>query len=84
MRVLAPNHTIIALGNYGYDWNGNDVDDLSFQDAVVAAHDSHAEVAFDPTSDNPRFSYAEEDGTRHDVWFLDAATAYNQIHAADI
>ncbi len=22
MRVLAPNHTIVALGNYGYDWNG--------------------------------------------------------------
>ncbi len=35
-------------------------------------------------SNNPHFSYREEDGTKHDVWFLDAATAYNEIHAADI
>ena len=84
MKVLAPSRTIVAIGNYGYDWNGSDVDSLSFQDAVVAAHDSGAQVGFDPDSDNPHFSYAEDDGTRHDVWFLDAATAYNQIHAADM
>ena len=36
MKVLAPSHTIIAIGNYGYDWNGSDVDTLSFEDAVIA------------------------------------------------
>jgi cellulose synthase/poly-beta-1,6-N-acetylglucosamine synthase-like glycosyltransferase/peptidoglycan/xylan/chitin deacetylase (PgdA/CDA1 family) len=84
MRVLAPSRTIIALGNYGYDWNGSDVDSLTFQDAVIAAHDSGARVHFDDASDNPHFSYREEDGTLHNVWFLDAATAFNEVHAADI
>ena len=48
------------------------------------AHDSGSDVDFDAASNNPHFSYREEDGTKHDIWFLDAATAYNQIHAADI
>ena len=84
MKVLAPNHTILALGGYGYDWNGSDVDTLTFQDAVIAANDSGASVSFDGATNNPHFSYVEDDGTKHDVWFLDGATAYNQIHAADI
>ena len=83
MKVLDPGHTIIAIGNYAYDWNGDDVDSLPFQDAVVAAHDSGADVAFDDATNNPHFSYLEDDDTKHDVWFLDAVTAFNEIHAAD-
>jgi cellulose synthase/poly-beta-1,6-N-acetylglucosamine synthase-like glycosyltransferase/peptidoglycan/xylan/chitin deacetylase (PgdA/CDA1 family) len=83
MKVLSPEHTIVALGNYAYDWNGGDVDNLSFEEAVIAAHDSSAQVVFDADTNNPHFSYIEDDNTRHDVWFLDAVTAYNQIHAAD-
>ena len=33
-------------------------------------------------SNNPHFSYKDDDG-EHDVWFLDAVTAFNQIHVAD-
>ena len=83
MRVLNPAHTLVALGNYAYDWNANDIDSLSFEEAVIAAHDSGATVNFDDATNNPRFSYVEDDHTKHDVWFLDAVTAYNQIHAAD-
>ncbi len=84
MRVLAPSRTIVSIGNYAYDWNGKEVDDLSFDDAVVAAHDSEATVDFDDATNNPHFSYIEDDSVKHDVWFLDAVTAFNQIHASDI
>ncbi len=85
MQVLAPNRTIVAIGGYAYDWHGGDnADDLSFQDAAVAARDSGARVDFDPDSDNPHFSYIENGNVKHDVWFLDGVTAYNQIHAADV
>lgn len=84
MKFLNPAKTIIALGSYAYDWNGGDVDSLAFEEAVIAAHDSGAQVDFDDATNNPHFSYAEDDGTKHDVWFLDAVTAYNEIHAADI
>jgi len=83
MKVLNPARTIIAIGNYGYDWNGGDVDSITFQDAVIAAHDSDADVDFDADTNNPHFSYMEDDNVRHDVWFLDGVTAYNEIHAAD-
>jgi cellulose synthase/poly-beta-1,6-N-acetylglucosamine synthase-like glycosyltransferase/peptidoglycan/xylan/chitin deacetylase (PgdA/CDA1 family) len=84
MEVLAPERTIVALGSYAYDWNSDDVDNLSFEEAVIAANDSDAKVEFDPQTNNPHFSYVEEDNTRHDVWLLDGVTAYNQIHAADL
>ncbi len=84
MRSLAPSRTIVSVGSYGYDWHGGDTDDLTFEQAVAAAHDSEATIDFDDATNNPHFSYVEDDHTLHDVWFLDAATLYNQIHASDI
>lgn len=83
MKVLPPNRTIVALGSYAYDWNGGDFANLSYQEAIVAANDSSATIDFDDATNNPHFSYIEDDNTKHDVWFLDGVTAYNQIHAAD-
>ena len=51
---------------------------------MQAAVDSEASVDFDPDSNNPHFSYVEDNGQKHNVWFLDAVTAYNEIHAADV
>ena len=85
MKELAPSRTIIAIGNYAYDWHGEKTaDELSFQDAAVAARDFDAEVEFDPDTNNPHFSYIENNDVKHDIWFLDGVTAYNQIHAADV
>ncbi|MGN6103295.1 MAG: glycosyltransferase [Devosia sp.] len=85
MADLDPAHTIVAIGGYGYDWvKGQTATDLTFADALRAARDSEADVAFDDDSNNPHFSYVEDDGKTHNVWFLDGVTAYNEIHAADI
>ncbi len=84
MRDLAPSRTIVSIGSYAYDWNGGQADDLSFEDAVIAAHDSEATIDFDDATNNPHFTYVEDDQTTHNVWFLDAVTAYNEIHASDI
>jgi cellulose synthase/poly-beta-1,6-N-acetylglucosamine synthase-like glycosyltransferase/peptidoglycan/xylan/chitin deacetylase (PgdA/CDA1 family)/spore germination protein YaaH len=84
MKDLDPAKTIIALGNYGYDWTaGNkDAKEVSFQEAVISAKDSDAKITFDSASSNPYFTYQEEDNTNHTVWFLDGVTAYNQMRAA--
>ena len=85
MKELDPSHTIIAIGGYGYDWvKGQTATDLTFQDALQAARDSEADIQFDPDAENPHFSYIEDNGKTHDVWFLDGVTAYNQVHAADV
>ena len=84
MKELDPSHTIVAIGNYGYDWQkkGETVD-LTFQEAVLAAMDTKATITFDPQSLNPSFAFNDGGGRLHRLWFLDAVTAYNQIHAAD-
>jgi spore germination protein YaaH len=84
MKELDAARTIVAIGNYGYDWAGKDPAlDMTFQETVLAAKDSEAPIVFDPKTLNPHFNYQEDDGSIHHVWFLDAVTAHNQIRAAD-
>lgn len=85
MKDLDPSHTIIALGNYAYDWTpGKPGEDLTFQDTARLARMRDAEIDFDPDAENPHFAYKGPDGAAHDVWFLDAVTAFNEIHASDV
>jgi peptidoglycan-N-acetylglucosamine deacetylase len=86
MRVLHADRTIIALGNYAYDWTSNNeaAEPIAFSDAMQAARDAKATVTFDKAMLNPHFAYGEQSGQRHDVWLLDAVTAYNQVLAADV
>jgi cellulose synthase/poly-beta-1,6-N-acetylglucosamine synthase-like glycosyltransferase/peptidoglycan/xylan/chitin deacetylase (PgdA/CDA1 family) len=85
MKALDPDRTIIAIGSYGYDWvKGKPAEDLTFEEAVLSARDSEADIDFDPKTENPHFSFIEDNGQRHDVWFLDGVTAFNEIHAADV
>jgi peptidoglycan-N-acetylglucosamine deacetylase len=84
MHDLDSAKTIIALGNYGYNWSdaSNTADEVTFQEALINARESSAEPAFDSASRNPYFEYDEEDQSHHKVWFLDGVTVYNQMRAA--
>ncbi len=84
MRQMDAAKTIIALGNYGYDWNEDEkkADEVTCQKALITARESEAKILFDPDSRTPYFEYDEEDETHHKVWFLDGVTAYNQMRAA--
>lgn len=87
MGELSPAKTIVCFGNYGYNWpdDGGEAETVSFQDSLIAARDSlesPAGIKFDLATKNPYFTYDEDDGTTHTVWFLDAVTAYNQIGEA--
>ncbi len=87
MKVLDPSKTIIALGNYGYDWSDQESDGktVTFQEALITARESLEEGAmpsFDTASGNLFFEYDEDDGSHHKVWFLDAVSAFNQMRAA--
>jgi cellulose synthase/poly-beta-1,6-N-acetylglucosamine synthase-like glycosyltransferase/peptidoglycan/xylan/chitin deacetylase (PgdA/CDA1 family)/spore germination protein YaaH len=56
---------------------------LTPQDAWQAASDSEAQIELDDASLNPHFAYDDEDAhIRHEVWFLDAVTALNQMRVA--
>lgn len=83
MRTLDGAHTIVCIGNYGYGWSkGQTTEELTFQEAVLAARDNEAPLQFDAASRNPFFRYEDENGTAHTVWFLDGVTAFNEMRAA--
>jgi peptidoglycan/xylan/chitin deacetylase (PgdA/CDA1 family)/spore germination protein YaaH/GT2 family glycosyltransferase len=80
MRGLPPGKAIIALGNYGYDWHDGKADSLTVEEAWLRAHDSSTTPIFDRATGNSGYSF-DDDGHRHDVWMMDAATSWNQMHA---
>ncbi len=83
LAEIPAEKAVVCIGAYGYDFvAGQEATDLTFQAAILAARDAQVAIAFDPETFNPHFSFAAADGTRHDVWFLDAVTAYNQMRAA--
>ena len=48
MKELDPDHTIVAIGGYGYDWiKGQPTQELTFEEAVLSARDSEADIQFD-------------------------------------
>lgn len=77
---IAADKLVVALGNYGYDWHDGKADALTVEEAWLAAHDSGAMPRFDKASGNIGFSFDDE-GHRHDVWMLDAAASWNEMHA---
>jgi cellulose synthase/poly-beta-1,6-N-acetylglucosamine synthase-like glycosyltransferase/spore germination protein YaaH/peptidoglycan/xylan/chitin deacetylase (PgdA/CDA1 family) len=92
IKAVPKDKLISAIGNYGYDWvhkpkrgplppGVKDIN-VTVQDAWLAARDSEADVDFDGDSLNPHISYLDEHELQHDIWFLDAVTALNQMRAA--
>ena len=87
MAELDPAHTVVCFGNYGYNWSSDrsEAETVTFQESLLAAKDSLdsiSDIKFDPRSSNPHFTYEEEDGKTHELWFLDAVTAFNEIKSA--
>src|SRR5499427_1813765 len=91
-KVIPQEKLICAIGNYGYDWvekpkkgklpPGVADKNVSVQDAWLGARDSEEDIDFDGDSLNPHFSYMDEQNLQHDIWYLDAVTALNQMRAA--
>ncbi len=82
VRLIGPDKAVAAIANYGYDWaKGQETQALAIEEAWLSAHDSDAQIRFDPVSGNETFDYDDEGGLTHHVWMADAATAWNQLRA---
>src|ERR1700720_3460131 len=57
--------------------------EFSVQEALLHAYESETSIDFDDTSLNPHYSYVDEHNLVHQVWMLDAITAYNQLRASE-
>ncbi len=86
LRSVPATKLVLGVGNYGYDWNLEDKTKnaaLSYQSAIALARATAGKTAnvqnieFDPQTLNATFNYADTTGNQHEVWMLDAASAYN-------
>ena len=58
-------------------------DNVSLETIWQNANDTGSEIDLDDATRNPHYSYVDEDNhVRHEIWFLDAVTAINEMRAA--
>lgn len=88
VKDIPINKIICGIGNYGYDWALSrrkrviGVETNNVQEGWLHAQESESDIALDPDSLNPHFGYIEDGGIEHQVWYLDAVTALNQMRGA--
>jgi cellulose synthase/poly-beta-1,6-N-acetylglucosamine synthase-like glycosyltransferase/peptidoglycan/xylan/chitin deacetylase (PgdA/CDA1 family)/spore germination protein YaaH len=82
-KEIPPEKLVWGLGNYGYDWvQGQETASKTFDEVMLTARESKANVSLDKDSLNPTFTYQDAERRAHCVWFLDAVTAFNQLALA--
>src|SRR5216683_4020935 len=80
---------VVGIANYAYDWpeapkkQYATAEEFSIQEALLHVKESETDVEFDSDSLNPHYSYYDEHNHAHQVWMLDAVTAYNQLRASE-
>ncbi len=96
LKYVPKQKLLIAMGNYGYDWQqpidakgklkSNKVegaDSIAVQEAWDRASDAGATVQLGGDELNPHFAYDDDDEhVRHQVWMLDGVTSLNELRAA--
>ena len=87
--VVPAQKIVVGIANYAYDWTETSkkeehhAEEFSIQEALLHAHESETDVEFDSASLNPHYSYYDEQNHTHQVWMLDAVTAYNELRACE-
>jgi peptidoglycan-N-acetylglucosamine deacetylase len=87
--VVPAQKIVVGIANYAYDWTESPkkqerhAEEFSVQEALLHAHESETDVEFDSASLNPHYSYEDEQNHTHQVWILDAVTAYNELRACE-
>jgi hypothetical protein len=80
-----PSEKLIAgLGTYGYDWEEDSrkpAANMTFGDIMKLGSGTNLKVNWSKEAGNPYLRYMRN-GKKHTVWFLDAATFYNQMNLA--
>lgn len=85
-KSIPPEKFVVGMANYAYDWSddGKEANTLTYQAALILASDFHPDdtpqqaVDFDADALNPTFNYVDDSLHQHEVWMMDAVTAFNQ------
>ncbi len=69
---------IVGLSTYGYDWVDGKATYLTWAQATELARRHGATPATHPDHGEPSFTYTDDQGRRHEVWFADADSVHER------
>ncbi len=82
-KKVPSNKVVLCIAAFGYDWQADyQGQDVTYQEAVTTALESEGKVKFDNNDYNLNYSYYDDNDKIHNVFFADAATAFNAMRAA--
>ena len=83
VKQVDPAKVVLAIAGYGYDWpQGDQGEDVTYEEALSVAAESEGKVVFDTASYNLYYTCTDENNVPHTVYFTDAATNYNTMRFA--
>ncbi len=89
LKYIPEEKLVLGIGNYAYDWveGKKGATSLTYSEALATANGYREEapgkvIKFDDDSLTNTFAYRDDNEVRHQVWMLDAVSAYNQWAAA--
>ncbi len=81
---LPPSKIILGLAGYGYDWPPHgEAETVTYQQALAKARMKNALIHFDNDSYNLHYTYTDDEGGQHEVYFTDASSNFNTVRFAD-
>ena len=82
---IPPERLFLGVPNYGYNWRlpyirgESKATSLGNEQAVSLAAQVGADIRFDDVAQTPTFSYTDETGAAHEVWFEDARSVFAKL-----
>ncbi len=74
---------VLCIAGFGYDWPiGHEASSVTYQQALSTAKINNAAIDFDNNTYNCYYTY-EDNGARHEVYFVDAGGNFNTMRFAD-
>ncbi|MEO6812641.1 MAG: glycosyltransferase [Ginsengibacter sp.] len=87
---IDPAKIILGIGGFGFTWADGKFDgSLTYNDAINKAKTIGGKIIYDNDTYNLHYNYATQavndstDIINHEVWFTDAATAFNVLRFSD-
>ncbi len=82
LAAVPAGKVIAGLGQYGYHWRSDREEGttVSVSEAMALSRAAAGGPKFDITTRNPSATWTDASSVKHTVWYLDAVTAWNQMH----
>lgn len=82
-KKVPSDKVVLCIAAFGYDWqDGFQGEDVTYQEAISTALESEGKVKYDNNTYNLGYTYYDDSNKVHQVYFSDAATAFNAMRTA--